>query len=99
MKTAAHGRLAALMHSTTFIVLAVIALVVVGGLVLLLLFEPGLKYCVAPPPAPLESEGFLSLLGLLADSTVYRRSRIEVLTNGDVFYEAELSAIRGAKRS
>jgi cardiolipin synthase len=87
------------MHSTTFLVLAVIALAVVGGLILLLLFEPGLKYCVSPPGVPLESKGFLSLLGLLADSTVYRRSRIEVLTNGDLFYEAELAAIRAAKRS
>src|SRR4051794_15904986 len=87
------------MHSTTFLVLAVIALVVVGLLLFLLLFEPGLKYCVTPPTVPPDSQGFLSLLGLLADSTVYRRSRIEVLTNGDVFYEAELTAIREAKRS
>src|SRR5678815_639887 len=87
------------MHSTAFLVLAVIALAVVGGLIILLLFEPGLKYCVKPPGVPLETDGFLSLLGLLADSTVYRRSRIEVLTNGDVFYEAELAVIRAAKRS
>jgi cardiolipin synthase A/B len=87
------------MHSTAFLVLAVVALVIVGALVLLVLFEPGLKYSVTPPPVPLESKGFLTLLGLLADSGVYRRSRIEVLTNGDVFYEAELEAIRAARRS
>src|SRR3954470_4195517 len=87
------------MHSTPFLVLAFTCVAVVGALIFLVLFEPGLKYRVSPPNVPLESEGFLSLLALLADSPVYRRSRIEVLTNGDVFYEAELAAIRGAKRS
>jgi cardiolipin synthase len=54
---------------------------------------------VAPPPHPLESEEFLCLLGVLSDAQVLRDSRVEVLTDGPAFYEAELSAIRGARRS
>ena len=51
------------MDSTTFVILAVIAFVVLGGLLFLVLFEPGLKYRVDPPDIPLDSPAFLSLLG------------------------------------
>ena len=37
--------------------------------------------------------------GALADSEVHDYTRVEVLTNGDVFYEAELEAIRSAKET
>lgn len=87
------------MGSPTFIILAVIAFVVLGFLLFLVLFEPGLKYKVEPPGIPPESPAFLALLGLLADSQIHRRSRIEVLTDGNVFYEAELAAIQAATRS
>jgi cardiolipin synthase len=87
------------MGSPTFVILAAIAFVVLGFLLFLVLFEPGLKYRVDPPEIPLDAPAFLSLLALLADSQIHRRSRIGVLTNGDVFYEEELAAIRQAKRS
>src|SRR4051812_8864137 len=80
-------------------VLAVIALIVTGVLLFLVLFEPGLKYCVKPSEHPLDSEDFLCLVGVLADAQVRRDSRADVLTNGNVFYEAELEAIKSAKRS
>jgi cardiolipin synthase len=87
------------MGSATFVILAVIAFLVLGVLLFLVLFEPGLTYKVDSPEIPLESPAFLALLGLLADSQIHRKSRIEVLTDGGAFYEAELAAIRGAKRS
>lgn len=82
-----------------FIILAVVSIVVVVGLVLLILFEPGLEYKVTPPPVALDSDQYLCVLGALADSEVHDYTRFDVLTNGDVFYEAELDAIRAAKET
>ena len=82
-----------------FFISAIIAFVVLGLLVFLVLFEPGLKYEVAAPPYPLDSNEFLRLLGALADAQVHDQSQIEVLTNGDVYFPAELEAIRNAKQS
>ncbi len=82
----------------TFFVSAIIAFVILGLLVLLVLFEPGLKYGVEAPPYPLDSNEFLRLLGALADAQVHDQSKLEVLTNGDRYFPAELEAIRSAKR-
>jgi cardiolipin synthase len=65
----------------------------------LVLFEPGLPYEVTWPNEPLDSEAFCFLVGALANTQIYRNSRIEVLKGGAVFYEAELEAIRQAKHS
>src|SRR5947209_10602378 len=83
----------------TFFILAILAFVILGFLVFLILFEPGLEYKVCPRPIPLDSDEFLLLLGALSDSQVHQRSTIRVLTNGDQFYTAELEAIRAAKQS
>ena len=82
-----------------FFISAIIAFVVLGLLVFLVLFEPGLKYEVKAPPYPLDSNEFLRLLGALADAQVHDQSHVEVLTNGDVYFPAELEAIRNAKQS
>ncbi len=82
-----------------FYFFAIFAFVIVIFLILLVLFEPGLEYKVHAPEHELGSEEFLCLLGALSDAQVHRDSRIEVLTNGDVFYEAQLEAIRSAGRS
>ncbi len=42
---------------------------------------------------------FERILGTLADSSLHKATKIEVLTNGENFYEAQLDAIRKAKRS
>lgn len=86
------------MHPALF-VYAIISMVIVGILILLILFEPGLKYLVHAPEAALDSDQFLCLVGALSDAEIHDNSSIETLTNGDVFYEAELSAIRAAKHS
>ena len=57
-----------------------------------MLFEAGLAYKVAALEHPLDSEEFLCVLGALADAQVHEDSRVEVLTNGSAFYEAELAA-------
>lgn len=86
--------------STAFLIVACIAIIVLSFLLFLALFEPGLDYKVTmPPSAPLESEDFLRMLEALTDAKAHRKTRIEVLTNGEVYYEAELEAIRAARES
>ncbi len=86
------------MDSTAFLVIAVIAIVGQGLLLFLALFEPGLAYKITTPPSsPLDSDDFLRMLEALTDAKVHRHSRFKVLTNGEVYYEAELEAIRAAQ--
>ncbi len=88
------------MDSTWFLVIAVIAIGVLSFLLFLALFEPGLDYRIeASPSAMIESDEFLRMLEALTDSKLHGRSRIEVLTNGEVYFEAELEAIRAARHS
>jgi cardiolipin synthase len=88
------------MDSTAFVVVAIIAIVVLSFLLFLALFEPGLAYKIScPKTEPLDSEDFLCVLEAITDSKIHRHGRVEVLTNGEVFYEAELEAIRNAKES
>lgn len=87
-------------YSTTFLVIAIIAIVVQSFLLFLALFEPGLDYKISTPPAAsLDSQDFFRMLEALTDAKIHRRARIEVLTNAEVYYEAELAAIRAARRS
>jgi cardiolipin synthase A/B len=76
---------------------AILSIAVVAFLLFLILFERGLHYRVEPPAAAIESNEFLCLLGTLSDAQVHRHSKVEVLTNGDTFYAAQLDAIRSAK--
>ena len=64
------------------------------------LFERGLPYHVGRPPAdPVDSKPFRLTLSALAGSPLQPGNRVDVLTNGEVFYEAELQAIREARDS
>jgi hypothetical protein len=64
-------------------------------MLILALFEPGLRFkIVSAPAAPLESEGFLRMLAALTNATIQTKNSVQVLTNGEVFYEAELDAIK-----
>jgi cardiolipin synthase len=82
-----------------FFILSIIANLIVLVLLLLVLFEPSLRYKVQALDVPLDSERFLCLLGALADAQVHRDSQVEVLTNAEHFYEAQLQAIAAARRS
>lgn len=88
------------MDSTAFLVIAIIAICVQSFLLFLALFEPGLDYKIhAHSPAPLDSEDFLRTLEAITDAKIQRCSRVEVLTNASIYYEAELAAIRAAQKS
>lgn len=88
------------MDSNTFLVIAIIAIVAQSFLLFLALFEPGLNYKISTKPSEaLDSEEFLCMLEAVTDAKANRHSSIEVLTNGEVYYEAELAAIRAAQKS
>ena len=88
------------MHLSGFEILAILAIGFQSFLLFLALFEPTLRYKVSKPPsAPLDSDQFDRILATLADSALHKCTSIEVLTNGEAFYEAELQAISQAKRS
>jgi cardiolipin synthase len=83
---------------TFFLVLAVTAIASQLLVLILALFGPGLEYRIQdPPPAQLDSWEFARVLGNIADAEPHQGSRIEVLKNGDTFYEAELEAIASAR--
>ncbi len=82
------------------LIITTVMIALLGFLLFLALFEPILPYKISRPVAvPLDSEEFLRMLEALTDAQIHRRSRIEVLANGEVFYEAELAAIRAARHS
>src|SRR6185503_13553643 len=88
------------MDVSAYDVISIIAIAFLALMLFLALFEPGLRYKIrTTPPLPLDSEDFQRILGALADAQVHGRNRIEVLTNGEVFYEAELEAISRASHS
>src|SRR5947209_17716881 len=95
----ADALLAAWSRSPFLLVVALFGLVLMSLLLFLVLFEPGLDYKIRPPAEALDSAAFLHLLGALSDAEVRCAGRVEVLTNGQAFYEAELAAIRAARRS
>lgn len=88
------------MNVSAYDVLAIIAIAFLALMLVLALFEPGLPYKInAASSVPIESADFQRVLGALADAQVHTSNRIEVLTNGECFYEAELAAIRQARHS
>jgi cardiolipin synthase len=98
-----------LMHSEAMVVMTVsmlfgvVAVLCISTVILLIfggLIEPALKYNTSSTEALRnDSSQFLSVLEALTDSKANRGSRFEVLTNGGVFYEAQLAAIATAQKS
>lgn len=87
-------------YPTWFDVIAIGSVAVMALLLVLALFEPGLDYKIeTPDKCDLSSPDFLRMIEALTDSQVRRRNTIEVLTNGEVYYEAELAAISKATQS
>jgi cardiolipin synthase len=76
-----------------------IAVSLVVVLALLVLFEPPLRYRIDAPVAPPDSEDFLRVVCALGDAQLHCRSSIELLSDGKIFYPAELDAIGRAVRS
>ncbi len=89
-----------LMRSKGFFWLSVISITFLAGLLFLALFEPGLDYEISQVPrGDLGSESFIRTLEALTNAQEHRKTNVEVLTNGEIFYEAELQAIKNAQRS
>src|SRR5256712_10529809 len=65
----------------------------------LLLFEPGLPYRFTPPRHPIDSREFVNFLSAIVNARLFSAGDVRVLNSGASIYEAELAAIRGAKRS
>jgi cardiolipin synthase A/B len=83
-----------------FELIELIAIAFLLLMLILALFEPGLHYrIVTASSAPLESEEFQRMLAGLANATISVNNRVHVLTNGEVFYESELDAIRSARHN
>ena len=86
---------------TTVFVLGILALIFVALFLLSGIFGPMPRYEIADRnglPAN-DSSDFLALMESLVDAKANRNGRLEVLTNGDCFYEAELAAIASARLS
>jgi cardiolipin synthase len=81
-------------------IVALIAIVLQGGILFLALFDPGLPYIVSNPREDaLDSQQFLRTLIADTNAQFGERTKLEVLTNGATYYPAELAAIRGATKS
>jgi cardiolipin synthase A/B len=87
-------------YPTWFDVIAVGSVAVVAFMLVLALFTPGIAYKVSGAGSlDLDSEDFLRMVEAITDAQVRRPSAVEVLTNGEVYFEAELEAIARAERS
>jgi cardiolipin synthase len=87
-------------RSESLRIVAVIAILAICVMVLVGLFAPGLRYSLVNPIAvPIDSAAFLNELEPLVNSKITRNNEIEVIENGDHFYEAELDAMRQARHS
>jgi len=85
---------------TTFLVFAIIAIALQGLSLYLAFFGPDLPYEIKEfPEVSLESSQFGSLLAFLTEAKLLHGNRVEVLTNGPCFYDAELAAIAAAQKS
>ncbi len=86
-------------RSKTFRIFSAIALVMVTAWFLIALFKPNMNYRVSPPAATLESPEFWRMLESLADARLHPNNRIQVLPNGENYYQAELQTIAQAQQS
>lgn len=93
--------LASITLPTGLVVLGGVALLLLSAVLLSGIFGPMPRYeiCGVEDLPANHSPKFLNLLKALADATVDRTGRFEVLTNGQTFYPSELEAIRTATRS
>ena len=88
------------MDLSPFNIIAIIAIAFLILTLFLALFEPGLPYKVrTTSPASPDSSDFLRIIAAVSDAQIYEGIRVEVLTNGEVYYDAELDAIRQARQS
>lgn len=83
-----------------FIVIASVSILIVAIGIIIFLFRPHVEYEIRET-AQLDAQAprFIDQIELLADSRWRSARSIEVLTNGEQFYEAEFDAIANAQHS
>ncbi len=79
--------------------ISIAAIVIVAALILLLLFEPGLPYRVAPSRESLGSREFVNYLSAIVNARLFATGELQVLASGTAIYAAEVEAVRAAKKS
>ncbi|HJX01183.1 MAG TPA: phospholipase D-like domain-containing protein [Terriglobales bacterium] len=78
--------------------LAIVVLIVAFAFALIVLLQPAPRYHLAQTPdGSVDSPDFIRQLEAMTDTKLQRAGPIEVLANGENFYEAELEAIRNAQ--
>lgn len=88
------------MQTGLFLLIQSVAIAFLALMLLLALFEPGLPYQVtADSGEPLDSKAFQRILSALGAAQMYGNVSVEVLSNGEVFYERELEAMAAAGRT
>lgn len=87
------------MESGALRIAAVIALVLVMGWILMALFRPHQPYRLQTHDLSIESQEFRRILEGVSDAQLQDGNSIEVFTNGENYYPAELEAIKNAKSS
>jgi cardiolipin synthase len=87
------------MEFSYFNIIAIVAIMTMGALLFVVLFEPGLQYRINVVLPPLNSDRFASLLAAVIDKPALGIAGCDVLTNGAEFYPAQLEAIRQAQTS
>ena len=85
---------------TTFLVVAILAIIVQAIVVILALFGPGLRYRIDHADLKdLSTHELLHYLEALTDARMSQRIKLDVFANGEAFYPAELEAIARATKS
>lgn len=83
---------------TFLVIVTVMGIGLLALSIILALFEPAPEYRIAEPVSgPLDSPDFARMLAVLSDAQEHTDTSVQVLSNGQAFYEAELQAIRGAR--
>lgn len=86
--------------SNGFLVVAILAILAQSIVLIVAFFGRGLSYKISSPGRQqLGSPEFLYALEALTDAKLNAHTELEVFTNGENFYEAELETIRQAKNS
>jgi cardiolipin synthase A/B len=86
--------------STTFVVFACLAMLLQAIYILAAFFGRSPKYRInVAAPESVTSKEFLWSLEAITDAKLNHCNRVEVFTNGNNFYEAELQAISEAKKN
>jgi cardiolipin synthase A/B len=79
-------------------ILSIVAIAFLSLMLILALFEPYLEYKITNTlDVALDSEEFFCIVAALANAQIHHHNKVEVLTNGEVYYEAELQAIERAQ--